>query len=286
MIGFIGMGVMGARMARHLAGWYDVLVWNRTPEKAEAVEGAKVAGSLQELAESCDEIFICVSKTEDVREVLAALKPHLRENALIVDHSTIEPKAAKEIAEEFGNFIDAPVTGGEKGAIEGSLTIFCGGERDQFERARLLMETYSKRVRLVGDSGSGQMMKMANQISVVGCVLAMAECLAFAERAGLDLAETIELVGSGAGGSWSMTNYGPKVVERDWSPGFSIDLQQKDIRYALAAAEEMGLKLPGTELVHRMLASLQEQGRGGEATPALFEEIAEPRDSTENARSV
>jgi 3-hydroxyisobutyrate dehydrogenase len=117
------------------------------------------------------------------------------------------------------------------------------------------------------------MMKMANQISVVNCVLAMAECLAFANKAGLDLAETIELVGSGAGGSWSLMNYGPKVLTRDWSPGFSIDLQQKDLRYALDTAREMGLTLPGTELVKKLFARLQSEGRGGEATPALFEVI-------------
>ena len=273
MIGFIGMGVMGARMAAHLAREHEVVVWNRTASKAEAVPGVKVAASLPELAQDCDEVFLCVSRTEDVREVLAALKPHLRPNALIVDHSTIEPRAAKEIAEEFGNFVDAPVTGGEKGAIDGTLTIFCGGNTADFERAKPIMEAYGKRVRRVGESGMGQMMKMANQISVVGCVLAMAECLAFADRAGLDLSETIELVGSGAGGSWSLTNYGPKVLDRDWSPGFSIDLQQKDLRYALEAATEMGLALPGAELVQRLFAKLQAEGRGGQATPALFEVI-------------
>jgi 3-hydroxyisobutyrate dehydrogenase-like beta-hydroxyacid dehydrogenase len=274
MIGFIGMGVMGARMAGHLGKAYEVMVWNRTREKAEAVGGVKVAESLREVAESCDEIFMCVSRTEDVREVLAGLKPYLRADALIVDHSTIEPKAAKEMAQMFERFVDAPVTGGEKGAVDGTLTIFCGGAEADIERARPMMETYGKRVRRVGDSGMGQMMKMANQISVVGCVLAMAECLAFAERTGLSMEETIELVGSGAGGSWSLTNYGPKVLARDWSPGFSIDLQQKDLRYALEAAEEMGLQLPGAELVHGLFAAMQEEGRGGEATPALFEVIA------------
>src|SRR5688572_18815238 len=116
MIGFIGMGVMGARMAGHLGARYEVMVWNRTRAKAESVPGVTVAQSLQEVAEACDEIFVCVSRTEDVREVLAGLKPHLRQQALIVDHSTIEPKAARDMAAEFDQFIDAPVTGGEKGA--------------------------------------------------------------------------------------------------------------------------------------------------------------------------
>ena len=274
MIGFIGMGVMGARMAAHLGSRHEVTVWNRTRSKAESVPGVTVAKSLQDVAAACDEIFMCVSRTEDVREMLAGLKPHLREGTLIVDHSTIEPKAAQQMAAEFGRFVDAPVTGGEKGAIDGTLTVFCGGEQTDFERAKPLMEAYGKKVRLVGGSGAGQMMKMANQISVVNCVLAMAECLAFADRAGLDLAETIELVGSGAGGSWSLTNYGPKVLARDWSPGFSIDLQQKDLRYALDAAREMGLELRGTELVESLFAKLQANGRGGQATPALFDVIS------------
>ena len=273
MVGFIGMGVMGARMAGHLAKQFDVTVWNRTREKAEAVDGVKVADTLADLGKACDAIFLCVSRTEDVREVLSELKPHLRGDVLIVDHSTIEPRAAKELAQEFGRFVDAPVTGGEKGAIDGSLTIFCGGAEADIEQAMPFMEAYGKRVRRVGDSGLGQMMKMANQISVVGCVLAMAECLAFAERSGMDLAETIELVGSGAGGSWSLAHYGPKVLERDWSPGFSIDLQQKDLGYALDAAREMGLELPGSELIHRLFSKLQAEGRGGQATPALFEVI-------------
>jgi 3-hydroxyisobutyrate dehydrogenase-like beta-hydroxyacid dehydrogenase len=273
MIGFIGTGVMGARMAAHLGARYEVKVWNRTRAKATSVPNVTVSESLRELAESSDEIFVCVSRTEDVREVLAGVKPYLREGTLVVDHSTIEPKAAKELAAEFGHFVDAPVTGGEKGAIDGTLTVFCGGEQADFERAKPMMECYGKKVQLVGGSGMGQMMKMANQISVVNCVLAMAECLAFAERAGLGMAETIELIGSGAGASWSLTNYGPKVLNRDWSPGFSIDLQQKDLQYALESAKELGLELPGTELVHSLFAKLQSEGRGGQATPALFDAI-------------
>jgi 3-hydroxyisobutyrate dehydrogenase-like beta-hydroxyacid dehydrogenase len=261
-------------MARHMAKEHEVLVWNRTPSRADSLRDvATVAPEIQDVGRRCDEVFICVSRTEDVREVLDALKPHLRPDALIVDHSTIEPKAAREMAEEFAHFVDAPVTGGEKGAIDGTLTVFCGGETSDFERAKPFMEAYGRKVRRVGPSGAGQMMKMANQISVVGCVLAMAECLAFADEAGLDMAETIDLIGSGAGGSWSLTNYGPKVLARDWSPGFSIDLQQKDLRYALDAARDMGLGLPGTELVENLFAKLQAEGRGGEATPALFEVI-------------
>lgn len=266
---------MGSRMAGHLAKAGEVIVWNRTPSRSEGFDS--VASSPAELARRCDQVFICVSRTEDVREVLYAMAPALRPGMTIVDHSTIEPSAAREMAENLAvqgvGFVDAPVTGGEKGAIDGTLTIFCGGSLADFEKALPFMEAYGKKIRLVGPPGSGQMMKMANQVSVVGCVLAMAECLAFADRAGLDMAETIDLVGSGAGGSWSLTNYGPKVLARDWSPGFSIDLQQKDLHYALDAARAMGLSLPGATLIEQLFASLQRQGRGGEATPALFEMI-------------
>lgn len=270
MVGFIGLGVMGARMARHLAdAGHDVTVWNRTPEKAAALaDVARVAASPSELAESCDAVFLCVSRTEDVREVIEAMQP--ARDQLLVDHSTIEPSAARAIAASYPLFLDAPVTGGEKGAVEGTLTIFCGGSEEAFEMARPYMQAYGKAVRRVGDSGAGQMMKMANQVSVAICVLAMAECLALAEKAGLDMQDAISLIGSGAGASWSLANYGPKVLDRDWSPGFAIDLQQKDLGYALAAARELGVDLPGTEMVHRLFAKLQEQGRGGEATPALF----------------
>jgi 3-hydroxyisobutyrate dehydrogenase-like beta-hydroxyacid dehydrogenase len=279
-IGFVGLGVMGERMAGHLVdSGHAVIVWNRSPGKSDALQskGASVAQSLAELAPACGVIFICVSRTEDVEQVITELLKSVKPNTLFVDHSTIEPTAAKKIAsllESKGHrFIDAPVTGGEKGAIEGTLTVFCGGHREDFEFAKPIMEAYGRNVRLVGESGSGQLMKMANQISVALCVLAMSECLVFAHKAGLDLSECIELIGAGAGASWSLANYGPKVVSRDWAPGFAVDLQQKDLRYALETAREIGASLPGTALTHQLFAALQYAGRGADATPALFEVI-------------
>lgn len=275
--GFIGMGVMGAPMAKHLlAKGHDLTVWNRTPGKAEKI-GAAVAESIQELANKCDPIFLCVSRTEDVEEVVTKIEEVVSAEKLIIDHSTIEPAAAKRIAERLNakgiGFLDAPLTGGEKGAINGQLTIFCGGRTQDYNKAKPYMEAYAKVAKLVGPSGSGQMMKMANQISVALCVLAMCESLVFCEKAGLDMAEAIELVGGGAGGSWSLTNYGPKVLERDWSPGFAVALQQKDLRYALDSAKDLGIDLPGTKLVHSLFGILEEKGRANEATPALFEVI-------------
>jgi len=280
-IGFVGLGVMGRPMAGHLlANGHTVNVWNRTRSRAEdfvKTQPTAIASSLRELAETCTVIMICVSRTEDVEEVVGELAAHAQQGTLIIDHSTIEPAGAKHIGEALAKsglrFMDAPLTGGEKGALSGTLTIFCGGSEADFNDAKPLLDAYAKNARLVGPLGSGQMMKMANQISVALCVLAMSECLVFCEKAGLDLKESIELIGSGAGGSWSLTNYGPKVLERDWSPGFAVALQQKDLAYALQAAREVGVALPGTALTHQLFAALENAGRSKDATPALFEVI-------------
>lgn len=271
---------MGAPMAGHLidAG-HEVVVWNRTPAKAEPLRGrgAEVAKSPEDLATRCSLICTCVSRSEDVEEIVLRMAPAAARGTLFVDHSTIEPATARSIGKSLDEaglaFMDAPLTGGEQGAIRGELTIFCGGPQDSFDRAEPVLGAYGKNVRLVGEVGSGQMMKMANQIGVALCVLGMSECLVFAQKAGLDLADAIELIGSGAGGSWSMTNYGPKVLTRDWSPGFAVELQQKDLAYALEAAREIGVSLPGTALTHQLFAALENSGRGGDATPALFEVI-------------
>lgn len=281
-LGFFGLGVMGRWMAGHLLrSGFDLTVFNRTKEKTDELvsKGAKRAESAEELADKCEMVFLCVSRTEDVLECVGKMLSALKEGSLVVDHSTIEPKGAKQIFErcrEHGvGFLDAPVTGGEKGAMEGALTIFCGGLKSDYEKALPFMQAYSKTARLVGDSGSGQMMKMANQIAVSLTVLSMAECLAFCEKTGLDMNDAIELIGGGAGGSWSLSNYGPKVVARDYRPGFSIALQQKDLRYALDTASEKGLELRGVKLVHELFSVLEREGRGNEATPALFDVVRE-----------
>lgn len=277
-LGFVGLGVMGARMAGHLlrAG-HSLRVWNRTREKAHDLvqTGALWCDSPESLAESSDIVFLCVSRSEDVSELVGRMAPRSREGTMFVDHSTIEPHVAESLYANLRSsrlaFLDCPVTGGEKGAVEGTLTIFCGGEKEPFERVLQFLECYGKIVRHVGPPGSGQKMKMANQIAVAIGVLAMSEALVYAQKAGLSIADTVELVGSGAGGSWSFTNYGPKVVNRDWTPGFAVSLQQKDLSYALASARDTGSCLPGTALTHQLFAALEASGRGGDATPALFE---------------
>ncbi len=276
-IGFVGLGVMGAAMAGHLADkGYRLTVWNRTPAKAEPLRGrAEIAERLEDLAHAARVIFVCASRTEDVVELVERIALTAQKDTLFVDHSTIAPQAARELAsslEERGlHLLDAPVTGGSIGAQNGTLTAFCGGREEDFDRALLYLEAYTRTARLVGGAGSGQMMKMANQVAVCLTLLSMAECLSFAEKAGLDLQACIELIGSGAGGSWSLQNYGPKAIAGDHTPGFSVANQQKDLAYALEAAREVKASLPGTALVHQLLAALENAGEGERATTALFE---------------
>ncbi|MFW5697422.1 MAG: NAD(P)-dependent oxidoreductase, partial [Fimbriimonadaceae bacterium] len=246
-VGFAGLGVMGGPMAGHLASkGHDTLVYNRTAgkEKHAVAQGANVAAAPAELAEQCQIVFLCVSRSEDVRELLDKMLPHAAEGTLFVDHSTISPKVAGQLHEEMRRdgfrFLDAPITGGSMGAEKGTLTIFCGGTEDAYQSALPFMRAYGKTVAHVGAGGQGQMMKMANQIAVAGSLVGLCEALSFAEKAGLNLEQTKEIVGSGAAGSWAFDNYGPKILNQDWSPGFTVQNQLKDFAYCREAAQEVG----------------------------------------------
>ena len=277
-VGFVGMGVMGAPMAGHLlTQGEDVTVWNRTPSKALPLQekGAKVAQSLEELGKNCDLIFICVGRTEDVQSCLDKLTASAKPGTIFVDHSTISPTETKAIHQNLNEqgfkFLDAPITGGSMGAQNGTLTIFCGGTTEVYEAAKPYMAAYAKRSELVGGPGAGQMMKMANQIAVGGALIGLCESLAFAQKAGLDLALTRDMVGSGAAGSWAFENYGPQILNQNWAPGFSIDNQVKDFGYCLESAEQLNTEIPLTELVKSLLEVLQNNDRGGDTTAALFQ---------------
>jgi 3-hydroxyisobutyrate dehydrogenase len=281
-LGFVGLGTMGAPMAGHLlrAG-HSVSVWNRTAEKAEPLreQGASVAADLRDLGELCDLVFICVNRSEDVRECLGGLTEKARPDTLFVDHSTISPKVAKEIHEELRGkslrFIDAPITGGSMGAQKGQLTIFCGGGAGDIEDAMPYLDAYARKAERVGGPGAGQMMKMANQIAVAGSLLGLCEALSFAKKAGLDLKQTHALVGSGAAGSWAFENYGPKILAEDWSPGFSVRNQRKDFSYCFEAGDEVNAVLPGTQIVDQLLELLEEEGGGEWTTAALYKVLLE-----------
>lgn len=273
---------MGGPMAGHLvARGMDVTVWNRTSAKAEPLRqaGAKVAESLAQVGSECDVVFTCVGGSQDVMECVSAMADHAKTGTVFVDHSTIAPEAARNIhhhLEQKGmGFIDAPITGGSVGAQKGLLTIFAGGTQEDYDRVVELMAPYTKRIEHVGGPGQGQMMKLANQVAVAGALLALCESLAFAERAGLDISLTRDMLSGGAAGSWAFDNYGPKILSKDWSPGFSVRNQQKDLLYCLETARELGMALPGTDLVHQLLSKLQQEGRDEEATAALFDVLVQ-----------
>ncbi len=267
-------------MAGHLVGaGAEVSVWNRTAAKAEPLRahGARVAESLEALAAECEIVILCVSRSEDVRQCLEAMAPSAKPGTLFIDHSTISPTVAAELAgwlaERGHRFVDAPVTGGSVGAQKGQLTIFLGGAEADVEEAKAAVKPYTKRAERVGGPGSGQMAKMANQIAVGGALLAMCESLSFAKKAGLDVAQIRELVAGGAGGSWAFDNYGPKMLVEDWTPGFSIINQRKDFGYCAEAAQAVDAAIPGTLLVDRLLARLEEKGHGEWTTAALYAEM-------------
>ena len=282
-LGFIGLGIMGRGMAANLLeSGYHLTVWNRTPSKARGLEANLVARSV-DVGPASDVVFVCVSDTPDVEEVVfgdLGVIHGMTPGDVLVDHSTISPGATKGFAaqaSELGvTWLDAPVSGGSEGAKRGTLAVMVGGDPVALERVRPFMDAYSKSVVHVGDEpGSGQMAKAVNQVLVVLNQLAASEALLLAQGAGLDLKRVLEAVEGGAAGSWMLSNRGPQMIERDWNPGFTIDLQQKDLRLVLEAADEVGVPVPGVALVFQLYRSLQAQGLGSEGNHALVKALEE-----------
>jgi 3-hydroxyisobutyrate dehydrogenase len=280
-LGFIGLGIMGRGMATNLVGaGHRVTVWNRTAGKANGLD-VNVADDATSVGPESDIVFVCVSDTRDVEEVVFGdygVIHGMTEGDTLVDHSTISPMATRDFAsraEELGvTWVDAPVSGGSEGAQRGTLAVMAGGPAHAVERVRPFMEAYSSSIVHVGeDPGSGQMVKAVNQVLVVLNQLAASEALMLADAAGLDLHKTLAAVEGGAAGSWMLSNRGPQMIERDWSPGFTIDLQQKDLRLVLEAAGELGAAMPGTALVHQLYRALQTRGLGSEGNHALVKAL-------------
>jgi 3-hydroxyisobutyrate dehydrogenase len=200
-----------------------------------------------------------------------------QEGALVIDHSTISPHTTRQIAAKLNekgvHMLDAPISGGSEGAAKGTLSIMIGGEAEQVERAMPYLKAFGKTTTHVGPQGAGQMVKLVNQILVVVTGLAVSEGLLFAQAAGLDLKRALAAVEGGAAGSWMLSNRGPQVIERDWRPGFTVDLQQKDLRLVLEAADQLGVPLMATSLVFHMYRTLQAQGLGGEGNHALVKAL-------------
>ena len=274
---------MGRGMAHNLlkAG-HSVAVWNRTASRMDPLvaAGATACTTPAAVAAAADIVFTCVSDTEDVRDVLLGengVIEQCRAGQLVVDHITISPSATRDMAEalqEKGvHMLDAPISGGSEGAANGTLSIMVGGDAAQFDRALPYMEAMGKTITHVGTQGAGQSVKLVNQILVVVTMLGISEALVFAEAGGLDLEKTLAAVSGGAAGSWMLSNRAPQVVERDWRPGFTIDLQQKDLRLVLEAADELGVPLMAVSSVFHMYRTLQQKGLGEEGNHALVKAL-------------
>jgi len=282
-IGFIGTGIMGKPMAHNLlkAG-YSITVHNRTKSKAQPLiaEGAGWADSAADAAKNSDVVITCVPDTPDVKQVLLGEKGVIesaRQGLICVDMSTISPSATKQFGADLAargvTLLDAPISGGEIGAIEGKLSIMMGGPKDAVEKVRPIMEVMGRTVTHCGPLGSGQTTKLANQVMVIHTIMSIAEGLAFAEKAGLDLQTTLDVTSAGAAGSHSLKALGPKIIAGDFKPAFMVDLQQKDLRLVLECADEFRQPLPGVALAHQLLAVLQAQGRGRDGTQAMVDVI-------------
>ncbi len=279
-IGFIGLGIMGQPMAQNLlrAG-FPLTVFNRTRSKCQPLvaAGATEASSPAELAQRSDVIITVVSDTPDVEHVLFA--PHgvwdgLAPGKVVIDMSTISADAtvtfAEKLREKGCQMLDAPISGGQRGAVQGTLTIMVGGDRPTFERCRSIFEALGERIVYLGESGCGQRAKMVNQVIAALNIVAMTEGLHLARKAGLDLERVLEVVSSGAAGSWMLTHLGPKVLEGDFSPGFMIKLQQKDLRLVLEWIEHIGDDLPGARLAYSLFTEAVTKGFGEQGTQGLI----------------
>ncbi|MFI5460235.1 MAG: NAD(P)-dependent oxidoreductase [Isosphaerales bacterium] len=283
-IGWIGTGVMGSSMCGHLiAAGYRATVFNRTAEKARPLveKGARLADSPQAVADASDVVFTIVGYPRDVREVTLGESGTLagaRPGTVLVDMTTSEPALALEIdhAARARNVhaVDAPVSGGDVGAREARLSIMIGGEREVVDALRPLFATMGKTIIHQGPAGAGQHTKMVNQVLIATNMIGVCEALLYAFKAGLDLNVVLESVGSGAAGSWSLNNLGPRIIAGNFEPGFFVEHFLKDMGIALAEARRMGLSLPGLALAEQLYRAVAAQGYARKGTHALMLALA------------
>ncbi len=276
--GFIGLGAMGAHMARNISkAGYLASVWNRTPAVARNLEeelGVAAAASPAELAGRVDTVLVCVSADSDVLEVIEALSPALRPGMIVIDHSTVAAdtarRASARVEAEGARFLDAPVSGGVEGAKCGTLSIMVGGEVEALNKVRPVLEAESSRIVHLGDVGAGQATKAVNQIMCAGISQAVTEALAFGAAQGLDMDKVIEAVAGGAAGNWFLDKRGPTMARGSFAPGFKLALHHKDLRICLEMAENIGISLPVTRMTLDEYERLMEQGFGDEDISALY----------------
>ncbi|WP_108839107.1 NAD(P)-dependent oxidoreductase [Tateyamaria sp. Alg231-49] len=283
-IAFLGLGVMGHPMAGHLqAAGHDVTVYNRTAAKADAwVEqhGGKSALTPARAAKGAELIMACVGNDDDLRSVCLGDEgafAGMDGGSLFVDHTTVSSKVTHELyasAKSHGfGFVDAPVSGGQAGAENGQLSIMCGGDQTDYDQAEPVMNVYAKLCRRIGDSGAGQLTKMANQIAIAGLVQGLSEALHFATRAGLDGRDVVEVISQGAAGSWQMANRYETMLDDHFDHGFAVDWMRKDLGICLDTADENGASLPVTALVDQFYKDVQKLGGGRWDTSSLYKRL-------------
>ncbi|MCX8225745.1 MAG: NAD(P)-dependent oxidoreductase [Sulfitobacter sp.] len=283
-LAFLGLGVMGGPMAGHLqkAG-HEVTVYNRTTEKSRLwveANGGAMKETPREAAQGADFVISCVGNDDDLRSVCLGddgAFSGMKEGAIFVDHTTVSAAVTRELYEAADaqqiSFVDAPISGGQAGAENGQLSIMCGGDEGAFDRALPIMEVYSKICRRLGDSGAGQMTKMCNQIAIAGLVQGLSEALHFAQKAGLDGRDVVEVISQGAAGSWQMSNRYETMLDDKFDHGFAVDWMRKDLGICLDTADEIEASLPVTALVDQFYKDVQKLGGGRWDTSSLIKRL-------------
>ena len=280
-VAFIGLGVMGFPMAGHLAkAGHSVTVYNRSPDKIKkwcSKYNGRIAKTPMEAADGADFVMSCVGNDDDLREVTIGADgafSKIAQGSVFIDHTTVSAQVTSElfkISADMGfDFVDAPISGGQAGAENGMLSIMCGGKQDAFNRVKPILDTYSKICKRIGESGSGQQTKMCNQIAIAGLVQGLSEALHFAEKAGLDGRDVVEVISQGAAGSWQMENRYQTMLDDHFNHGFAVDWMRKDLKICLAASDQVGASLPVTALVNEFYKDIQKMGGGRWDTSSLI----------------
>jgi 3-hydroxyisobutyrate dehydrogenase len=284
MIGFIGLGVMGGAIARHLAAaGHQMTVYNRTKAKAEAwvaAHGGTVAASPAEAAKGADAVITCVGNDDDLSAVAMSRDGAFRamtKGALFIDHTTVSAKISRQLAVEARDFgimpIDAPVTGGQIGAEKGTLTLMCGGRQKAVEAATPIMQAYSRKIVHVGPTGHGQLTKMVNQVMFAGIIASLAEGIRFAQAEDLDLDKVYDAISEGAAASWQLTNRWGTMVRDEFDFGFAVDWMRKDLSLAIDEARANGATLPLAAMIEQMYAEVQAMGGGRQDASAFIRRL-------------
>lgn len=278
---FLGLGVMGYHMAGHLlrAG-HDVTVWNRTEAKssrwAKEFKG-QAAANIADAVKDADVVMMCVGDDNDVYAVADPALDAMATGTVLIDHTTASADCARKVyamaADKGIGFIDAPISGGEAGAVNGQLTVMCGGDVQIYDRAVPIMDAYAKATKLLGGSGAGQLTKMVNQICIAGILQGLAEGVNFAQKAGLDVADVVDAIGKGAAASWQMLNRAETMAAGEYEFGFAVDWMRKDLGIAITAAEELGADMTLTKQVDGYYAEVQDMGGSRWDTSSLMKRL-------------